>query len=305
MKYLVLTDKKISLPSWATDRFSFDIQDQSFKQAPMFKRDDGRIVIDIKWLLNKCDTTKYNGLIACVSGDKLKGVRGTHNGFMVGNKKISILQVENIKKYKEWRKKGLVWELTTTSKKTEYPYFENTFIHELTHSYKYQKGETDLLHFNIGIKNFDNYVNAIPIGLIKPIKEWDKISQKFGNIDWKLYPLTGIHWGTDFAVPIGTPIYAPAKGFIKVGTKHKSFGNYLEYCFEVKGELYTMVCMHLSKFSTTLINFESGDIIGYTGNTGQTTGPHLHLELWKGLMDRSVLTKPEAKKIVLDPIGFF
>jgi murein DD-endopeptidase MepM/ murein hydrolase activator NlpD len=87
------------------------------------------------------------------------------------------------------------------------------------------------------------------------------------------------HRGTDFAAPTGTPVYAPAKGVVKYRATLTGYGNviYLKHGPEI-----VTVYAHLQKFSKGLksgMKIKKGDLIGYVGTTGQSTGPHLHYEI--------------------------
>ncbi|MBU0529233.1 M23 family metallopeptidase [bacterium] len=85
------------------------------------------------------------------------------------------------------------------------------------------------------------------------------------------------HYGQDITVNNGTPIYAPADGVVKIVRYMGGFGKSIMIDH---GFGYATFYAHLSKF-----NIESGkrikrgDIIGYSGNTGRSTGPHLHYEV--------------------------
>jgi len=87
------------------------------------------------------------------------------------------------------------------------------------------------------------------------------------------------HRGTDFAAPSGTPVYAPAKGLIKYVATLSGYGNvvYLKHGPEI-----VTVYAHLSKFAKGLKSgnrVKKGELIGYVGSTGLSTGPHLHYEI--------------------------
>ncbi len=163
MNFKVLYDKdyiKKRLPTeWSLQFDDFDFEKISFKDVPMFKDDGGNFIIDIRWALSKLDTIKYDGIILCPDGDKLKGVWGKHNGLWIGNKKISIIQVEcqeNI--YRDWEKDGLFWKLEKSKKKTEYPQIEYTFNHELCHAHSWLENQKDLLHLFVKTKQYNYYI---------------------------------------------------------------------------------------------------------------------------------------------------
>jgi murein DD-endopeptidase MepM/ murein hydrolase activator NlpD len=88
-----------------------------------------------------------------------------------------------------------------------------------------------------------------------------------------------MHEGVDLVASPGTPIMAAADGIV-VGAEPKGrYGNWIEIAHE--GKLAT-VYGHLSAFAPGIapgVRVEQGDVIGFTGSTGRTTGPHLHFEI--------------------------
>ena len=85
------------------------------------------------------------------------------------------------------------------------------------------------------------------------------------------------HYGQDITVKTGTPIYAPADGVVKIARYMGGFGKSLKVDH---GFGYTTFYAHLSKFNVERgKRIKRGDIIGYVGNTGRSTGPHLHYEV--------------------------
>jgi len=85
------------------------------------------------------------------------------------------------------------------------------------------------------------------------------------------------HYGLDITVGKGTPIYAPADGIVKIARYMGGFGKSLKIDH---GLGYTTFYAHLSKFNIQRGNrIKRGDIIGYVGSTGRSTGSHLHYEV--------------------------
>ncbi|HTN13481.1 MAG TPA: M23 family metallopeptidase [Sphingomonadaceae bacterium] len=85
------------------------------------------------------------------------------------------------------------------------------------------------------------------------------------------------HKGIDLAAPSGTPVYAPADGVVARADWFSSYGNYIQ--IEHGGELQTRYG-HLSGFAVHAgEQVHKGDLIGYVGTTGRSTGPHLHYEV--------------------------
>lgn len=91
----------------------------------------------------------------------------------------------------------------------------------------------------------------------------------------------GNHTGIDFGAPTGTPIYAAGSGYVKKVSPGYS-GGYGNMVVIGHGN-YDTLYAHMSKIATTTGTYvEKGQIIGYVGNTGRSTGPHLHFEVRVG-----------------------
>src|SRR6185295_17077144 len=91
-----------------------------------------------------------------------------------------------------------------------------------------------------------------------------------------------MHRGTDFAAPIGTPILAAGEGVVERAGPFSSFGNYVRIRH---GNGYETAYAHMSRFARGLrpgMRVRQGQIIGYVGTTGRSTGPHLHYEVLRG-----------------------
>ena len=92
-------------------------------------------------------------------------------------------------------------------------------------------------------------------------------------------PVTGVvmpHNGTDFAVRVGTPVLATGSGVVVKATSHRAAGRYIILRHNGK---YSTQYMHLSKLLVKPgQKVKQGQTIGLSGNTGRSTGPHLHYE---------------------------
>ncbi|ENY6170594.1 peptidoglycan DD-metalloendopeptidase family protein [Vibrio fluvialis] len=105
-----------------------------------------------------------------------------------------------------------------------------------------------------------------------------RISSGYGK---RVHPVTGqvkFHRGQDFAVNTGTPVYAPADGVVEVTrASSKGSGNFLRLQHSYG---FTSSYSHLQKFAVNSGDFiQKGDLIGYSGNSGLSSGPHLHYEI--------------------------
>ena len=123
-------------------------------------------------------------------------------------------------------------------------------------------------------------------GFICPVKSYSRISSEYG---WRKNPVSGInklHAGIDIAAAGGTPIYAAASGYVQVaGWSSGGYGNYvIIYHGKMSdGVAYTTLYGHMKAVATTAGKYvQQGELIGYVGSTGNSTGNHLHLEVWKG-----------------------
>src|SRR6185503_10898823 len=100
------------------------------------------------------------------------------------------------------------------------------------------------------------------------------------NFGMRTHPILGgrrNHKGIDLAQPSGTPVYATADGVVGKAEWFSSYGNYIQ--IEHGGEMETRYA-HLSGYAVAAGEFvHKGQLIGYVGTTGRSTGPHLHYEV--------------------------
>jgi len=127
-------------------------------------------------------------------------------------------------------------------------------------------------------------------------KYWDRVTQTFLNPNTRYK--TNHHIGIDFATPVGTPIYAPMDGSVHPTRgiqRLPQSGLIVRFLAKVEGRYYAFRFLHMSR-AVRSGNFKAGDLIGYTGNSGTaTTGPHLHIDLWKdGIINLSILRGKES-----------
>jgi murein DD-endopeptidase MepM/ murein hydrolase activator NlpD len=96
----------------------------------------------------------------------------------------------------------------------------------------------------------------------------------------RTHPVLGgrrMHEGVDLAAPRGTPVYAPADGYVQKASEFGSYGNFIE--MEHGGNIETRYG-HLSGYAVAAGDqVHKGQLIGYVGSTGRSTGPHLHYEV--------------------------
>jgi murein DD-endopeptidase MepM/ murein hydrolase activator NlpD len=145
---------------------------------------------------------------------------------------------------------------------------------------------------------------AQPTTLLHPVPEvFRRITQTYGNPN-PIYTLTKHHIGVDYGTPVVTPVYAPFDGEITVAGTTEALGHYLHYRFVWNGITYIMRCAHLQSVPK-LGKYKCGDDIGYTGNTGMSTGPHLHLDLSINAVNLVGINESNWQERFIDPTKVF
>jgi murein DD-endopeptidase MepM/ murein hydrolase activator NlpD len=104
-----------------------------------------------------------------------------------------------------------------------------------------------------------------------------KMTSTFGVRRWRRSGHSENHYGLDIAVPRGTPVSAPAEGVVTIRARVGDYGNLIELDH---GTGYTTRFGHLSRFNVEIGDrVKKGQVIGFVGSTGRSTGPHLHYEV--------------------------
>lgn len=117
---------------------------------------------------------------------------------------------------------------------------------------------------------------AISVPSRMPLKDM-RLSSGYGMRNHPVLGRRANHKGVDLAAPTGTPVYATADGLVGKAEWFSSYGNYIQ--IEHGGEMQTRYA-HLSGYSVKAgQRVQKGDLIGYVGSTGRSTGPHLHYEV--------------------------
>ena len=127
--------------------------------------------------------------------------------------------------------------------------------------------------------HYDESGKSIVKTLMKTPINGARLSSPFGM---RKHPIDGfnkMHRGTDFAAPMGTPIMASGDGVVVKAGWCGGGGN----CVKIKhNSVYQTIYAHMSKFANRVksgVRVKQGQIIGYVGSTGKSTGPHLHYEV--------------------------
>ena len=133
-----------------------------------------------------------------------------------------------------------------------------------------------------------------------------RLSSRFGKRRHPISGYTRLHKGTDFAAPTGTPIYAAGNGVVERASRYGGYGHYIRIR-HAKG--YKTAYAHLSRYARGVKSgrrVKQGQIIGYVGSTGASTGPHLHYEVYKNgkAVDVMRLKLPTGRKLAMDPEVF-
>jgi murein DD-endopeptidase MepM/ murein hydrolase activator NlpD len=138
------------------------------------------------------------------------------------------------------------------------------------YKFEYEKNKIDY---------FDENGKSVRKTLMKTPINGARLSSSFGKRKHPILGYNKLHTGTDFASPKGTPIMASGDGIISRAKWCGGGGN----CIKIKhNSVYQTVYAHLSKFGKGIkrgVRVKQGQIIGYVGSTGMSTGPHLHYEV--------------------------
>lgn len=130
------------------------------------------------------------------------------------------------------------------------------------------------------VKNKEQLLAAIPA--IQPVsnKDLNRIASGFGYRIDPVYKIPKLHAGLDFAAPIGTPIYATAAGTVKEASFNE--GGYGNHVIINHGYGYETLYGHMVRMKARVgQKVKRGEVIGYVGSTGKSTGPHCHYEVHK------------------------
>jgi murein DD-endopeptidase MepM/ murein hydrolase activator NlpD len=138
--------------------------------------------------------------------------------------------------------------------------------------YRYTTTEGEVDYFDAEGKSVRRTLMRTPI-------DGARLSSGFGMRKHPILGYSKMHKGTDFAAPSGTPIYAAGNGSIVKAGRNGGYGNYIRIRHNSR---YQTAYAHLKGFAKGIksgARVEQGQIIGYVGTTGRSTGPHLHYEV--------------------------
>ena len=166
------------------------------------------------------------------------------------------------------------------------------------------KGKSLELYFYESTKDkikdhFEANGQSIKKTLMKTPINGARLSSSYGMRKHPILGYNKMHQGTDFAAPMGTPIMASGSGVIKKVGWCGGGGN----CIKIRhNSVYSTVYAHMSKFARGMkrgVRVNQGQIIGYVGSTGMSTGPHLHYEVIQNgkKVNSQTLKLPSGKKL--------
>ena len=143
----------------------------------------------------------------------------------------------------------------------------------------------ELSLYNFEHNNIKGYYDVDGKSVIKTLMKTPingaRLSSSFGLRKHPILGYNKLHQGTDFAAPTGTPIMASGSGVILRAQKYKGYGNFVSI---KHNSTYVTAYGHMSKYGRGIrkgVRVNQGQIIGYVGSTGMSTGPHLHYEVIK------------------------
>ena len=157
------------------------------------------------------------------------------------------------------------------------------------------------------VEFYDSEGKSIRKTLMKTPIDGARLSSGFGK---RMHPILGynkMHKGIDFAAKRGTPIYAAGDGIIERANFYGAYGRYIRIRHNSQ---YKTAYAHLSKFARGVKrNFKvrQGQVIGYVGTSGRSTGPHLHYEVIfnKKQINPNKLIMPEVKALNKNEMIYF
>lgn len=126
---------------------------------------------------------------------------------------------------------------------------------------------------------FNGKGHSVRKALMKTPIDGARLSSRFGKRRHPILGYTRMHRGVDFAAPTGTPIMAAGRGTVELAGWNGGYGRYIRIRHNGR---YKTAYAHLSKFARGVragARVRQGQIIGYVGSSGRSTGPHLHYEV--------------------------
>ena len=166
--------------------------------------------------------------------------------------------------------------------------------------YRYKDSKNNIGYFTPDGKSIEKALMKTPIN-------GARLSSGYGMRKHPILGYNKLHQGTDFAARRGTPIMASGSGTVE---RASWFGAYGKYVRIRHNSTYKTAYAHLSKFGRNIKagrKVRQGQIIGYVGSTGRSTGPHLHYEVLVNnkRINSQRLKLPSGKKLSKNEMGNF
>jgi len=146
---------------------------------------------------------------------------------------------------------------------------------------------------------FDPQGQSVRKALLRTPIDGARISSGFGMRKHPILGYSKMHRGIDFAAPRGTPVFAAGDAVVAQAGRNGSYGKYVRLRHTSS---YDTAYAHLHRFAKGIqpgTRVKQGDVIGYVGSTGRSTGPHLHYEVLKQgrQMNPAELKLPSGEKL--------
>ncbi|MGB0571685.1 MAG: M23 family metallopeptidase [Alphaproteobacteria bacterium] len=157
------------------------------------------------------------------------------------------------------------------------------------------------------IDYFNEKGESVRKALMKTPLDGARLSSRFGNRKHPILGYTRLHAGVDFAAPTGTPIYAAGDGTVEVASTNGGYGKYIRIRHN---GTYSTAYAHLNGYARGVRSgkrVRQGQVIGYVGTTGSSTGPHLHYEIHRDgkQINPLGLKLPSGEKLKGDRLATF
>jgi len=170
---------------------------------------------------------------------------------------------------------------------------------KLKELYRFDDGE--------GVDYYDDNGLSVKRFLMKTPINGARLSSHFGKRRHPVLGYTKMHKGTDFAAPRGTPIFAAGDGVIDKIYRSSSYGNFIR--IKHSGGWQTAYA-HMQRWASGMkqgTRVRQGQVIGYVGTTGRSTGPHLHYEVLKNGVHQNPMgvRVPTGKELEGDALDAF
>lgn len=157
------------------------------------------------------------------------------------------------------------------------------------------------------IDYFNEKGESVRKALMKTPLDGARLSSRFGKRKHPILGYTRLHAGVDFAAPTGTPIYAAGDGTVEVAKVNGGYGKYIRIRHN---GTYSTAYAHLNGYARGVSSgkrVRQGQVIGYVGSTGRSTGPHLHYEIHRDgkQINPLGLKLPSGEKLKGDRLAAF